>query len=340
MSDTPSTPPQSRRERREREAAGVVPVIVPVVVPVANPVAAAVVAPAAALPAAPVVAQDTVPVQSLPKVEIDFSTWSGHDVSPALAMPPRALAEPVAKNATKKKAPKKSFSARVFPAFAMLFAGALLVGVSVPANAFIEPEQFGLMTSSITTDLGSQSIEVSAEAKSSTIKRDLPTVTSYASLLAERYGNISYTYEATTGAVRWPFGYPVPISDGYGTRVAPCRGCSTQHRGVDFTPGDGTPISAIAKGTVVFTEVTMGGIGNQVQVEHTINGQKVTSVYAGMQMNSSPLKVGDEVAVGDFIGLVGMTGVATGPHLHFELLLDGVHTDPFAWLKANATNKD
>ena len=311
MTDAPLT----RRELREREAAGVV----------------------------PVVSNATVPVQSLAVGEIDFSTWSGHNTAPPvtpvavppIAVPPRALATRVPARKV-----KKSFSARVFPAFAMLFAGALLVGVSVPANAFIEPETIDELTSSIAADVPTQTIEVSAESKSATVKRDLPTVTSYASLLAERYGNISYTYEATTGAVRWPFGYAVPISDGYGTRVAPCRGCSTQHRGVDFTPGDGALISAIADGTVVFTEVTNGGIGNQVQIEHTINGQKVTSVYAGMQMNSSPLKVGDEVTVGDFVGLVGMTGVATGPHLHFELLLDGVHTDPFAWLKANATNKD
>ena len=320
--------PQSRRERREREAAGLAPQIPQPLTQVA-PVSISQVA----------ISQDTVPVQALPAAELDFSTWSGHDAARSASAapvtvtpPPRALSKP--------RQPKATLGARLFPAFAMLFAGALLVGVSVPANAFIEPEQLGLMTSSIASDVESQTIEVSAESKASTIKRDLPTVTSYASLLAERYGSISYTYEAKSGAVRWPFAYAVPISDGYGTRVAPCRGCSTQHRGVDFTPGDGTPISAIAKGTVVFTEVTNGGIGNQVQIEHSINGQKVTSVYAGMQMNSSPLKVGDVVAVGDFVGLVGMTGVATGPHLHFELLLDGVHTDPFAWLKANTTNKD
>jgi hypothetical protein len=251
----------------------------------------------------------------------------------ALAPAPVVVVKPRAKK-------KKSFGARIFPAFAMLFAGALLVGVSVPANAFIDPEAVDAASESVTAALPGQTLEASADFETSKVKREIPTVTSYAALLAERYGSISYTYTATTGKIRWPFAYAVPISDGYGTRVAPCRGCSTQHRGVDFVPGEGSPISAIAAGTVVFTEVTNSGIGTQVQIEHTVNGQKVTSVYAGMRLNSSPLSVGDKVAVGDFVGLVGMTGVATGPHLHFELLLDGVHTDPFAWLKANATNKN
>ena len=223
---------------------------------------------------------------------------------------------------------------------AMLFAGALLVGVSVPANAIITATVDPAAVVTTEAFVPGQSLAVSSDVVSAAAspKRETPTVTSYAEMLRERYGNRSYTYSATTGAIRWPFPFAVPITDGYGERVAPCRGCSTFHQGVDFTPGDGTPITAIAKGTVVFTEVTNSGIGNQVQIEHTIGGKKITSVYAGMQMNSSPLRVGDAIAVGDFVGLVGATGVATGPHLHFELLVGSTKVDPFAWLKKNATN--
>ena len=299
----------------------------------------------------PSYAQETVPIQSVPSLgapalapasTFDFSTFSAREVSgravpsTILASEPAKPAAPAAKKSPAK--PRKRFTARVFPLFAMLFAGALLVGVSVPASAFIDEDAILPMAAS--SALPGQSLGAAADYEAAAIKRDLPTVTSYAALLAERYGSMNFSYEATNGRIRWPFAIAVPISDGYGARVAPCRGCSTMHRGVDFVPGDGSPISAIAAGTVVFTEVTNGGIGNQVQIEHEVNGTTVTSVYAGMRMNSSPLRVGDKVAVGDFVGLVGMTGVATGPHLHFELLINGEHTDPFAWLKANATNKD
>jgi murein DD-endopeptidase MepM/ murein hydrolase activator NlpD len=295
--------------------------------------------------ATPSYAQETVPIQSLdaPAPSFDFGTFSARDVSgravpsTILASAPaeKTVAKPAAKKAPRK--PRKRFAARVFPLFAMLFAGALLVGVSVPASAFIDEDV--VLPMAATSALPGQSLGAAADYDPTAIKRDLPTVTSYAALLAERYGSMNFSYEATNGRIRWPFAISVPISDGYGARVAPCRGCSTMHRGVDFVPGDGSPISAIAAGTVVFTEVTNGGIGNQVQIEHEINGMTITSVYAGMRSNSSPLHVGDKVAVGDFVGLVGMTGVATGPHLHFELLVNGDHTDPFAWLKVNATNK-
>ena len=66
------------------------------------------------------------------------------------------------------------------------------------------------------------------------------------------------------------------------------------------------------------------------------SGQDVQTLYAHMQHTSVPVSTGDEVKVGDFLGLVGSTGTATGIHLHFEVLLDGVQVDPFAWLKANA----
>jgi murein DD-endopeptidase MepM/ murein hydrolase activator NlpD len=79
-----------------------------------------------------------------------------------------------------------------------------------------------------------------------------------------------------------------------------------------------------------------GGYGQYVYLEHEINNRSVLTVYAHMQRNSSPLRVGDEVEVGDFIGLVGNTGTSTGPHLHFEVRIEGDYVDPFAWLKENA----
>ena len=55
-----------------------------------------------------------------------------------------------------------------------------------------------------------------------------------------------------------------------------------------------------------------------------------------MQRGSSPVQEGDRVEAGDFLGLVGNTGISTGPHLHFEVRIEGEYVNPFTWLKANA----
>ena len=80
------------------------------------------------------------------------------------------------------------------------------------------------------------------------------------------------------------------------------------------------------------------GFGTQVAIEHVINGQKVTSFYGHMKAGSVPLAIGQTVAAGDFVGLVGETGAAVGAHLHLEIWLDGVQVDPYSWLKRNASN--
>ena len=226
----------------------------------------------------------------------------------------------------------------LFSTVAMLFAGALLVGVSVPANAFITETDVADAPVATKEAVPSQTLAIAGDLDAASVTRDAFSVTSHAEMLRIKYGNRSYGYSATSGAVRWPFPNAVPISDGYGERVSPCRGCSSFHKGVDFTPGAGTAIFAIAKGTVVASESTNNGFGTQVAIEHVIKGQKVTSFYGHMKAGSVPLKVGQTVAVGDFVGLVGATGAAMGAHLHLEIWLDGVQVDPYAWLKRNASN--
>jgi murein DD-endopeptidase MepM/ murein hydrolase activator NlpD len=131
----------------------------------------------------------------------------------------------------------------------------------------------------------------------------------------------------------------VKISSGYGERAAPCNGCSSMHMGLDFQPPNDSPVYAIADGTVAFQEDDTYGYGNHVIINHGDllgNGQSIQTLYAHMQHGSVPVRAGDVIHVGDFLGLVGRTGTATGIHLHFEVHLDGVQVDPFKWLKANA----
>jgi murein DD-endopeptidase MepM/ murein hydrolase activator NlpD len=224
---------------------------------------------------------------------------------------------------------------------AMLFAGALLVGMSIPANLFA-PDELTLAGSSVATpevdSLASvekaeaQSLQMPTDAVASAPVRDTYAVTSYAELLAAKYVPVSQNFAPTTGAVRWPFPYAVDMTDGFGERWGGF------HKGVDFVPGGGTPIYAVADGVVEWSGEDSTGYGNNVILNHTINGQSVDTLYAHMISGSSPLVSGQAVKVGDFIGLVGDTGMSYGAHLHLEVHLDGVPVDPYAWLQANAVN--
>ena len=130
-----------------------------------------------------------------------------------------------------------------------------------------------------------------------------------------------------------PVNNPI-ISSDFGWRSAPCKKCSSNHQGVDFVPGAGEPVKAILNG-VVAEAGYIQGYGYWVKIEHIVPvGDNVVerweTVYAHMKRDSIPesVFVGANVARGQLVGLVGSTGVSTGPHLHFELRIDGEVTDP------------
>lgn len=137
------------------------------------------------------------------------------------------------------------------------------------------------------------------------------------------------------GDVRSPFPGPVRMSSGFGYRTAPCGACSSLHQGLDFNPGMGAPIGAVAAGTVRVSGIYFS-YGETVIIDHQVDGRKVSTLYGHMIPGSSPLKVGDRVEPGQFIGSVGSSGVSTGAHLHLEVLMDGtLPIDPAAWLAAH-----
>jgi murein DD-endopeptidase MepM/ murein hydrolase activator NlpD len=223
----------------------------------------------------------------------------------------------------------------------MVFVGALAVGLSVPASVFGNPASAETVTdASPFLDAGPlQSLEVGEHVEATSAAREEFTALSWAQMLLLKYGTRDYAYEATAGAIRWPFPTQVKISSGYGERVAPCKGCSSVHMGLDFQPPNNSPIYAIADGTVALSQDDSYGYGNHVYIDHGDllgDGANIQSLYAHMQHGTVPLVTGQAIKVGDFIGLVGQTGTATGIHLHFELLVDHVQVDPFKWLQANA----
>jgi murein DD-endopeptidase MepM/ murein hydrolase activator NlpD len=137
--------------------------------------------------------------------------------------------------------------------------------------------------------------------------------------------------------LQWPVNPSSPISDGFGPRVAPCAGCSSNHEGVDFDAGNGAAVRAIAAGVVVETNNPgWAALGIHVAIQHVIDGKVVTSAYGHLQVGSMPVRVGDTVHAGQLIGRVGSTGASTGPHLHFEIRVGGTTpVDPVAWMHAH-----
>ncbi|MDM4762431.1 M23 family metallopeptidase [Galbitalea sp. SE-J8] len=224
---------------------------------------------------------------------------------------------------------------RLLSAGALLFAGALALGTSLPAAAFITP---GLDPGGFTVIVDGQSVAVSADVGAALAARAKYSSASAAEVQAREWATTSggHTFTPTTGSVRWPFPFSTSISDGFGPRKAPCAGCSTFHKGIDFTPGEGVPTYAIAAGTVQSVIVSNAGLGNEVVIDHVIDGRSITSVYGHLEMNSSPLKAGDTVKVGQMVGKVGSTGTVTGANMHLEVHVEGVAVDPYAWLTKNA----
>jgi len=119
----------------------------------------------------------------------------------------------------------------------------------------------------------------------------------------------------------------VSISSGFTeARFHPLLQTMQAHRGVDFVAPIGTRILAAADGVVDFAGVQQG-YGNVVILKH--HG-KYSTLYAHMQDFAQGIQKGAKVKQGEVIGTVGMTGLTTGPHLHFEFLIDGVHHDPMS----------
>lgn len=96
------------------------------------------------------------------------------------------------------------------------------------------------------------------------------------------------------------------------------------HKGVDYAAPHGTPIKSAGDGKVLLAG-RKGGYGNTVIIQH---GQRYRTLYAHMQGFAKGVRNGSIVKQGQIIGYIGTTGLSTGPHLHYEFQVDGVHVDP------------
>ena len=116
------------------------------------------------------------------------------------------------------------------------------------------------------------------------------------------------------------------LSSAYGLRYHPILKTRQMHPGIDWAAPRGTPVRAAGHGVVVVAK-RFGAYGHYLRIEH---GRTVATTYAHLERYAPGLRPGRRVRQGDLIGRVGSTGRATGPHLHYEILVAGRQVDALA----------
>ncbi|WP_150307141.1 M23 family metallopeptidase [Planctomonas psychrotolerans] len=275
--------------------------------------------------------------------------------APIIGMPPAAAApdaasvavdavpavSPFRTSRTSRTSRRRGYASQGLSVVAMAFVATVTIATSLPANALLDSADISSAPLRAAAPLPAEPAQTVTVANGAVdpVNRGTYTVEPYREIVvAQTDGTAASFANSPSSAIQWPFVDAVPISGTFGHRVAPCsNGCSSDHKGVDFAPGAGTPIRSIADGVVRYVESSDYGLGVHVIVDHMIDGNLVTSVYAHMQFGSLGVAQGQVVTVGQQIGAVGNTGASTGAHLHLEIrMADGTPVDPYAWLKAHA----
>ena len=129
-----------------------------------------------------------------------------------------------------------------------------------------------------------------------------------------------------TGEFTWPVPSSRNVTSGFGTRQHPVFGTVRQHNGIDIAANHGASVVAADTGTVITSRFD-SAYGNVVVIAH---GNGRTTLYAHLSTRS--VSRGDVVQRGQQIGLIGSTGISTGPHLHFEVSVNGQRVNPMRYL--------
>lgn len=144
----------------------------------------------------------------------------------------------------------------------------------------------------------------------------------------DEFGNVGYFtptgHSLKKAFIRTPVQYTRISSHFNLKRKHPILHKIRAHRGVDYAAPRGTPVKASGNGIIEFIG-TKGGYGKTIVLKH---GQQYTTLYGHLSRFSPNLKKNSRVEQGQVIGFVGSTGLASGPHLHYEFRINGVHRDP------------
>ncbi|WP_426321320.1 M23 family metallopeptidase [Microbacterium sp. E-13] len=247
------------------------------------------------------------------------------------AAPRRAHAR---RGASFKRVATASFSIGVFG-----IVGLMAVGMTTPAEAVAAANGTDAPLSLVAAGHSAPVIdeaEIQAyvapgDAQNDTLQRTENYTTTTTAQLASEAGiqNFSNLFHNNPSSnIQWPFAVGVTMSYGFGMRSG------RMHEGIDFTPGNGAPVQAIADGTVRVASEAGGPYGVHVIIDHIVDGELVSSHYAHMQYGSLQVTPGQHVTVGTVIGRTGNTGRSYGAHTHFEILQNGTTAiDPWPWLQ-------
>ena len=193
----------------------------------------------------------------------------------------------------------------------------LLVGVSLPAAAIGGPTSVYAEAPASPTapKVDPQTFASAYAAEPTVVSRD---AFGFESIMESPV----VTFASITGTlVQWPAN-TTAVNDGFGYRG------DEFHGGIDIMAPGGSTIMAASPGTVV-TVAEDSGWGAYVKVDH---GGGIYTLYAHMVSGSQTVSVGQFVNAGDSLGIVGQTGYASVPHLHFEVYAGGSRVDPMGWL--------
>jgi murein DD-endopeptidase MepM/ murein hydrolase activator NlpD len=150
-----------------------------------------------------------------------------------------------------------------------------------------------------------------------------------ANKLTEIIKNLELAATYVGGEMMWPVPGQYKITSPFGNRLHPISKQYKMHTGIDISGPKGTPVVAAQTGTVVYAN-WFGSYGKAIIVDH---GGGITTLYA--HNDTINVSVGSVVKKGDNIALLGSTGYSTGPHLHFEVRINGEYVEPLTYVKGN-----
>lgn len=183
----------------------------------------------------------------------------------------------------------------------------------------VQRQKSDMMAESLANAKRLRAIAAEEEAESDRIERELARSTGSG---------------AFAGTMAWPVPGFTRVSSPFGYRIHPIFKTRKLHTGIDIgraadgTSIDGAAIVAAGSGEVIYAGYR-GGYGNTVMIDH---GNGVVTLYAHQRSGGIRVSVGQSVSKGDRIGTVGSTGYSTGPHLHFEVRVNGTPKDPMNYL--------
>lgn len=230
--------------------------------------------------------------------------------------------------------------ARSFFTVAAVFG--LVATVAIPAYAAWQPPAETKTAQQLAED-GAQSLVIASDVSSADLSRSSYNATTADEVAkkkaAEKRAASAATYSGSTaqidpasiptgtGSLSWPTRSLTGLSDGWGARGG-------THHGQDMLAPEGAPIYASADGVVSVSTDSGGAYGAYIKIEHVIDGQRVSTLYAHMVYGTRLVQAGDTVTRGQQIGSTGHTGYATANHVHFEVFVNGSKVPPMPWLGA------